>query len=57
MKQATSFRDTSVAMLMPGIKIEMRPGSYAMFHQLQMVQFDGKSWVRHGDVISGDELK
>jgi hypothetical protein len=44
-------------MLMPGIKIEMRPGSYAMFHQLQMVQFDGKSWVRHGDVISGDELK
>ena len=57
MKQATSFHDISVPMLMPGIKIDMRPGSYAMFHQLQMVQFDGKAWVRHGDIISGDELK
>ncbi len=52
MKQALSFKDVGIPMMMPGIKIDIEPGSSQMFHQMQLVQFDGKAWVRYGDVIT-----
>lgn len=52
MKQALSLRDVNVPMMMPGVSINIEPGSSQMFHQMQLVRFDGKAWVRHGNVIT-----
>ena len=52
MKQALSLKNVHVAMMMPRITINIEPGSSQMFHQMQLVRFDGKAWVRHGDVIT-----
>lgn len=52
MKQALSLHGVHVPMMMPGISIDIEPGSSQMFHQMQLVRFDGKAWVRHGGVIT-----
>jgi branched-chain amino acid transport system substrate-binding protein len=51
MRQATNLRDLELPMLLPGIKINTSPTDYYPVQQLQLVRFDGKRWVRFGDLV------
>ena len=54
MKQAASLRDFAPDTLLPGIKINTGPKDFAPIEAVQLARFDGKSWVRFGNVISAD---
>jgi branched-chain amino acid transport system substrate-binding protein len=51
MRQATNLRDVELPMLLPGIKINTSPTDYYPVQQLQLRRFDGKRWVRFGDLV------
>jgi len=50
--QATAIRDLDLPMLPPGIGIRTGPTDYFPIKQLQMMRFDGRRWVRFGDILS-----
>ena len=54
MKQAASLKDFAPNTLLPGIKINTGPKDFAPIESVQLMRFDGKSWVRFGPVISND---
>jgi branched-chain amino acid transport system substrate-binding protein len=51
MRQATNLRDLELPMLLPGIKVSTSPTDYYPVQQLQLRRFDGKRWVRFGDLV------
>jgi ABC-type branched-subunit amino acid transport system substrate-binding protein len=51
MRQATNLRDLELPMLLPGIKINTSPTDYYAVQQLQLIRFDGKRWVRFGELV------
>jgi branched-chain amino acid transport system substrate-binding protein len=51
MRQATNLRDLELPMLLPGIKVSTSPTDYYAIQQLQLRRFDGKRWVRFGDLV------
>jgi len=51
MRQAASLKDVEVPMLLPGIKINTSPTDFYPIEQLQLQRFDGKKWIRFGDLI------
>jgi branched-chain amino acid transport system substrate-binding protein len=51
--QATSLKDVELPLLLPGIKLNTGAEDHYPIEQLQLVKFDGKTWVRFGDVLSG----
>ncbi|HKF10081.1 MAG TPA: ABC transporter substrate-binding protein [Xanthobacteraceae bacterium] len=51
MRQAANLRDVDLPMLLPGIKVNTSPTDYYPVQQLQLVRFDGKRWVRFGDLV------
>ena len=53
MKQATNLRDVELPTLLPGIKVNTSPTNYHPIRQMQLEKFDGTTWVRFGDVITG----
>jgi branched-chain amino acid transport system substrate-binding protein len=53
MRQATNLRDLELPMLLPGIKVNASPTDYYPVQQLQLMRFDGKRWVRFGDLLYG----
>ncbi|MEP7300353.1 MAG: ABC transporter substrate-binding protein [Caldimonas sp.] len=54
MKQAASLKDFAPDTMLPGIKINTGPKDFAPIESVQLARFDGKSWVRFGNVISAD---
>jgi branched-chain amino acid transport system substrate-binding protein len=52
-KEAANIHDLELPLLLPGIKLNTGPTNYYPVTQLQLTKFDGKSWVRFGDVLSG----
>src|SRR6201999_483414 len=54
MKQAANLRDFRTEVLLPGIKINTSPASFAPVSQLQLMKLKGEKWEMFGDVISGD---
>src|SRR5262245_27997361 len=54
MRQATNLRDVGLPMLLPGIKVNTSPTDYYPVQQLQLMRFDGKRWVRFGDMLYGE---
>ena len=54
MKQAASLRDFAPDTMLPGIKMNTGPKDFAPIESVQLARFDGKSWVRFGNVISAD---
>jgi branched-chain amino acid transport system substrate-binding protein len=52
MRQAASLHDLEVPMLVPGIRINTSPTRFYPVNQEQMARFDGKSWVRFGELLS-----
>ncbi len=51
MRQATNLRDVELPMLLPGIKVNTSRTDYYPVQQLQLVRFDGKRWVRFGELV------
>ena len=51
MKQATNLKDFAPPLLLPGIKMNTSPTDYFLFEQLQLVRFNGTTWVPFGDVL------
>jgi branched-chain amino acid transport system substrate-binding protein len=53
MKQAANLHDLELPTLLPGIKVNTSPTNYHPIRQMQLRKFDGTTWVRLGDVITG----
>lgn len=51
MRQAASMTNLELPMMLPSIRINTSPTDYMPVKQFQFVQFDGKRWVRIGEVI------
>ncbi|MGE0415918.1 MAG: ABC transporter substrate-binding protein [Acetobacteraceae bacterium] len=53
MKQATNIKDLEVPTLLPGIKVNTSPTNYRPIKAMQMMKWDGHTWVPFGDIIEG----
>ncbi|HEX7440379.1 MAG TPA: ABC transporter substrate-binding protein [Caldimonas sp.] len=51
MRQAANLKDFSTPMALPGVKINTSATDYAPIESMQFVRFDGKGWVRFGEVM------
>ncbi len=56
MKQATSIQSLEVPTLLPGINVSTSPTNYHPIRAMQLEKWDGKTWVRFGEVIEGAEI-
>jgi len=53
LKQATNIAPLDIPTLLPGIRVQTQPGNYNVIRQMQLQRWDGRSWVRFGNVIEG----
>lgn len=53
MKQATNIRKLEIGTLLPGITVATSPTNYYPVRAMQLQRWDGKNWVRFGDIIEG----
>ena len=51
MTQAANLKNFILPLLLPGITINTTSTDYRVIKQVQLQRFDGKQWVRFGDVI------
>jgi branched-chain amino acid transport system substrate-binding protein len=51
MKQAASLNNFELNVLLPGIKINTSATDFAPIEAEQLARFDGKEWVRFGEII------
>jgi branched-chain amino acid transport system substrate-binding protein len=51
MKQAANLKDFVLPGALPGIKLNTSPTDFAPFESVQLIRFDGKEWVRFGEVM------
>jgi branched-chain amino acid transport system substrate-binding protein len=52
LKQANSIKDLQLPLLLPGIRLNTGTEDHYPIEQLQLVKFDGRTWVRFGEVLS-----
>ncbi len=52
MRQALHLDGVGSEVLLPGIRMSTTPAENDPLHQLQLVRFDGKTWVRFGEMLS-----
>jgi branched-chain amino acid transport system substrate-binding protein len=50
MKQAGNLKNLALPMLLPGIRVNTSATDYDPIEQLQLMRFDGKEWVRFGEM-------
>ncbi len=53
MKQATTIQNLAVPVLLPGITVRTTPKDYRPISAMQLARWDGKTWVRFGELIEG----
>ena len=51
MKQAANLKNLQLDAMLPGIKINTSPTDFAPIEAEQLARFDGKEWVRFGEII------
>jgi len=54
MREAANIKDLELPMLLPGIKINTNPDSFAPIKQMQLMRFDGTRWVLFGPITSAE---
>src|ERR1700722_1645643 len=54
MKQAANLKNFTSEMLLPGIMINPSPDDFYPIDQMQLMRFNGESWVLFGDIITGE---
>jgi branched-chain amino acid transport system substrate-binding protein len=52
MREAANLKDLELPMLLPGIRINTSPTDFYPIEQVQLIRFDGKTWVRFGELMS-----
>ena len=52
MKEAANLHDLKLPMLVPGITVSTSADDFAPIKQMQLMKFDGNSWILFGDIIS-----
>ena len=52
MRQAANLKNLELPMLVPGIRINTTPTDFYPIEQLQLIRFDGRTWVRFGELMS-----
>lgn len=52
LRQATSLDQVEGPMLLPGIRMTTSQTDYLPIEQIQLMRFDGTSWVRFGEILS-----
>jgi len=52
MRQAANLKDLELPGLLPGIRINTSPTDFYPMKQVQLMRFDGKTWVRFGELMS-----
>ena len=57
MKQAANIKDFELPMLLPGIKVNTGLTDFFPIEQEQLAKFDGKEWVRFGEVYDASKIK
>ena len=45
LKKATTLKDVTLSLLLPGIKLSNTPEDYRAYHGFQLSRFDGKGWT------------
>jgi hypothetical protein len=55
--QATHIKDLQPALFIPGVKVNITPENRIPWRQAQMAQFDGKSWVFVGGIVTAPAEK
>jgi branched-chain amino acid transport system substrate-binding protein len=53
MRQAANIHDLRLPSLLPGIALNTSATDYQPMKQMQLQRWNGKSWVRFGDLITG----
>lgn len=53
MKQAAGIKDLELPTVLPGIRLNTSPTNYRPIRAMQMMKWDGRTWVPFGDVIEG----
>jgi ABC-type branched-subunit amino acid transport system substrate-binding protein len=51
LRQANSFPETPMPLLIPGVKYNATPENHTPFHEAQPIRFDGEKWLPVSDVI------
>ncbi|UZE47873.1 ABC transporter substrate-binding protein [Rhodopseudomonas sp. P2A-2r] len=54
MRQATTIKDLTVPMLLPGIKINTSPTDYFPVEQMQLIRFDGQRWQPLDELVDAE---
>ena len=53
MRQATNLKNLELPVLLPGVTVNTSPTDYHTIRAMQLARWDGRSWVRFGEVIEG----
>ena len=53
MRQAASLAPMDIATLLPGVKVSTSATNFHPIRHMQLQRWDGRSWVRFGNVIEG----
>ena len=56
MAQANNLKSVENPMLLPGIKLNTSPTDHRPLEQMQLQRFDGKRWVRFGQIFEGSAV-
>jgi ABC-type branched-subunit amino acid transport system substrate-binding protein len=54
-RQAANVKDLQLPMMLPGIKVNTSPTDYYPVEEMQMMRWNGKQWIRFGEIISSKE--
>jgi branched-chain amino acid transport system substrate-binding protein len=57
MRQAANLKNFELPMALPGIKLNTSPTDFYPIEQEQLIKFDGKEWVRFGELYDAAQLK
>jgi branched-chain amino acid transport system substrate-binding protein len=55
MRQAAHLHDFESATLLPGVVVNTSPTNYHPVRQMQLMRWDGRNWVRFGEVFAGEQ--
>jgi branched-chain amino acid transport system substrate-binding protein len=55
MRQAANLKNFDTGVALPGIRINTSPTDFAPIQALQMMRFNGKSWVLFGEVLDASQ--
>jgi branched-chain amino acid transport system substrate-binding protein len=53
MKQAENLHDVDIPILLPGVKVGTSATDHRPIKAMQLQRWDGKTWVRFGNLIEG----